>query len=95
MSKGQDRSFEACWIVANFEHPNVEVGRYQHRPHCLPALSAHEYDSIWVIVDRFTKSAHLIPVHTYHKMGKYVELYIECILFLHGVPNTIISNPWA
>jgi hypothetical protein len=27
-------------------------------------LTAHKFDSIWVIVDRLTKSAHFIPVHT-------------------------------
>jgi hypothetical protein len=26
-------------------------------------LSARNFDSIWVIMDRFTKSAHIIPVH--------------------------------
>jgi hypothetical protein len=55
-------------------------------------LTARKYDSIWVIVDRFTKSAHFIPVHTRYKAKRYVELYIKCILCLHGVPNTIISN---
>jgi hypothetical protein len=58
-------------------------------------LTAHKYDSIWVIVDRFTKSAHFIPVHTCYKAKRYAELYIECILCLHGVPNTIISDRGA
>jgi hypothetical protein len=58
-------------------------------------LTAHKYDSIWGIVDRFTKSAHFIPVHTYYKAKRYAELYIECILCLHWVPNTIISDRGA
>jgi hypothetical protein len=58
-------------------------------------LTAHKYDSIWVIVDRFTKSAHIIPVHTRYMAKRYAELYIECILCLHRVPNTIISNRGA
>jgi hypothetical protein len=27
-------------------------------------LTAHKFDSIWVIVDRLSKSAHFIPIHT-------------------------------
>jgi hypothetical protein len=33
-------------------------------------LSSHKFDSIWVIVDRFTKSAHFISVHTNYKAEK-------------------------
>jgi hypothetical protein len=55
-------------------------------------LSACKFDSIWVIIDRFTKSAHFIPVHTNYRAEKYVELYIAHILSLHGVPKTIISD---
>jgi hypothetical protein len=55
-------------------------------------LSARKFDFIWVIVDRFTKSAHFIPVHTNYRAEKYAELYIAHFLCLHGVPKTIISD---
>jgi hypothetical protein len=55
-------------------------------------LSACKFDSIWVIVDWFTKSAHFIPVHTNYRVEKYAELYIARILCLHSVPRTIISD---
>jgi protoheme ferro-lyase len=45
-----------------------------------------------VIIDRFTKSAHFIPVHTNYMAEKYAKLYIAHILCLHGVPKTIISD---
>jgi hypothetical protein len=35
----------------------------------LPNTSRH-HDSIWVIVDRLTKTAHFLPVHTTHKTQK-------------------------
>jgi hypothetical protein len=58
---------------------------------CRPP-SAHKFDSIWLIMDRFTKSAHFILVHTNYKAEKYAKLYITRIMYLHGVPNTIISD---
>jgi hypothetical protein len=39
--------------------------------------TSHHHDSIWVIVDRLTKVAHLLPVHTTDKAQKYAELYID------------------
>ncbi|WVZ96866.1 hypothetical protein U9M48_042449 [Paspalum notatum var. saurae] len=50
------------------------------------------YDSIWVIIDRFTKSAHFIPVKTTYRTKQYTELYISRIVSLHGVPLTITSD---
>ena len=50
------------------------------------------YDSIWVIVDRLTKSAHFLRVKTIYRAKKYAELYMDRILCLHGVPKTIISD---
>jgi hypothetical protein len=55
-------------------------------------LSTCKFNSIWVIIDRLTKSAYFIPVHTYYRAEKYAELYIALILCLHGVPKTIISD---
>jgi hypothetical protein len=50
------------------------------------------YDSIWVIVDRFLKVAHFIPVKTTYKGAKLAELYIARIVCLHGVPKKIGSD---
>jgi hypothetical protein len=50
------------------------------------------YDSIWVIVDRFSKVAHFIPVKTTYKGAKLVELYIARIVCLHRVPKKIVSG---
>jgi hypothetical protein len=55
-------------------------------------LSAHKFDSIWVISDRLTKSAHFIPIHTKYRVEKYVEIYIARVLCLHGVLKMIISD---
>jgi hypothetical protein len=50
------------------------------------------FDSIWVIIDRLTKIAHFLPVKVKYPMITYAELYIACILSLHRVPKTIVSD---
>src|SRR5262249_25627994 len=50
------------------------------------------FDSIWVIVDRLTKSAHFLPVKTTYSVAKYAKLYIERIVCLHGLPVSIVSD---
>jgi hypothetical protein len=60
----------------------------------LPNTSRH-HDSIWVIVDRLTKTTHFLPVHTTYKTEKYAEIYIDQIVRLHGIPKTIVSDRGA
>jgi hypothetical protein len=55
-------------------------------------LTDRKFDSIWVIVDRLSKSAHFIPVHTRYDAQKYAEIYIARVLCLHTVLKTIISD---
>jgi hypothetical protein len=60
----------------------------------LPNTSRH-HDSIWVIVDRLTKTSHFLPVHTTHRAEKYAEICIDQIVRLHGIPRTIVSDRGA
>ncbi|CAN4114237.1 unnamed protein product [Withania somnifera] len=57
--------------------------------------SFRKFDSIWVIVDRLTKSAHFLPVKTNYTAKEYARLYIKEIVRLHGVPISIISDRGA
>ncbi|XP_073313470.1 uncharacterized protein [Primulina huaijiensis] len=50
------------------------------------------YNSIWVIVDRLTKSAHFIQVKTTFTMNQYAEVYVAEIVRLHGIPVSIVSD---
>jgi hypothetical protein len=54
--------------------------------------TSQKHDSIWVIVDRLTKTAHFIPVHTTYNAKRYAEIYLNRIVCLHSVPKTIISD---
>ncbi|XP_075499143.1 uncharacterized protein LOC142537518 [Primulina tabacum] len=50
------------------------------------------YNSIWVIVDRLTKSSHFLPVKMTYSMTQYAERYVEEIVRLHGIPVSIVSD---
>ncbi|KAJ9557143.1 hypothetical protein OSB04_011757 [Centaurea solstitialis] len=50
------------------------------------------HDSIWVIVDRLTKSAHFLPIRENFSIDRLVQLYVNEIVMRHGVPISIISN---
>ncbi|KAL4336182.1 hypothetical protein GQ457_07G005600 [Hibiscus cannabinus] len=55
-------------------------------------MTPSKKDSVWVIVDRFTKCAHFLPIHTTYTYDKLAELYIREIVRLHGVPKSIVSD---
>ena len=44
------------------------------------------------LVDRLTKTAHFIAVHTTDTIKEYADIYLDCIVRLHGVPKTIILD---
>ncbi|GKB62128.1 reverse transcriptase domain-containing protein [Tanacetum coccineum] len=50
------------------------------------------YDSIWVIIDRLTKSAHFLPIKKTDSIEKLAQLYLKEIICKHGVPTSIISD---
>ncbi|XP_049375434.1 uncharacterized protein LOC125840508 [Solanum verrucosum] len=54
--------------------------------------SLGRFDSIWVIVDRLTKSTHFIPVKVTYNVENLAKLYICEIFQLHGVLISIISD---
>ncbi|KAJ9561520.1 hypothetical protein OSB04_006680 [Centaurea solstitialis] len=50
------------------------------------------HDSIWVIVDRLTKSAHFLPIRESFSIDRLAQLYVDEIVMRHGVPISIISD---
>ena len=56
------------------------------------SLIGRKHDSVWVVVDRLTKSAHFLPVRTDYSLDKLAKLYIKEIVRLHGIPISIISD---
>lgn len=54
--------------------------------------SSKGMDSIWVIVNRLTKSAHFLPVKIIYNADKLATIYINEIVRLHGVPVSIVFD---
>ena len=54
-----------------------------------------QQDSIWVIVERMTKSAHFIYVKSTYRAEDYGKLYIDEIMRWHRIPLSIISDRGA
>ncbi|GJX53872.1 putative reverse transcriptase domain-containing protein [Tanacetum coccineum] len=49
-------------------------------------------DTIWVIIDRLTKSAHFLPMREDDSMEKLTRQYLKEVVSRHGVPVSIISD---
>ncbi|KAI3685420.1 hypothetical protein L6452_34662 [Arctium lappa] len=50
------------------------------------------HDTIWVIVDRLTKSAHFLAMRETLPMDKLAKLYIDEVVSRHGVPLSIVLD---
>ncbi|KAI3815735.1 hypothetical protein L1987_15415 [Smallanthus sonchifolius] len=50
------------------------------------------YGSIWVIIDRLTKSVHFLPIREDYRVRKLAQIYIDEIVSRHGVPLNIIYD---
>jgi hypothetical protein len=51
-----------------------------------------ERDSIFVVVDLFSKMAHFIPCHKSDNTSHVADLFFTDIVRLHGISNTIFSD---
>ena len=96
------RCLECQQLKAEHRHP---VGLLQ--PHAIPEskwevilidfivglpLTARRHDSIFVVVDTLTKSAHFIPMCTMYQAPNIARVFISEIVRLHGMPKNIISD---
>ncbi|GJU68097.1 putative reverse transcriptase domain-containing protein [Tanacetum coccineum] len=54
--------------------------------------SSSGHDTIWVIVDRLTKSAHFLAIREEYKIERLARLYNNEIVARHGVHVSIISD---
>nr|GEZ88326.1 hypothetical protein [Tanacetum cinerariifolium] len=51
--------------------------------------SPQGFDTIWVIMDRLTKSAHFLPIRENDRLDKLARLYLNRIVARHGIPAEV------
>nr|GEZ65088.1 putative reverse transcriptase domain, ribonuclease H-like domain, aspartic peptidase domain protein [Tanacetum cinerariifolium] len=54
--------------------------------------SSQGYDTIWVIIDRLTKSAIFTPIRETDPMDKLARIYLKEVVTRHVIPVSIISD---
>ncbi|GJZ71042.1 putative reverse transcriptase domain-containing protein [Tanacetum coccineum] len=54
--------------------------------------SSQGYDTIWVIVDRLTKSAIFTPMRETDHLDKLARMYLKEVVTRHGIPVSIICD---
>ena len=73
--------------VAEWKWEHVTMDFVTHLPQ-----TPQRHDAVWAIVDRLTKSAHFLAVRMTFTLKRFCRLYIREIVWLHGVPVSIVSD---
>ncbi|GKB34955.1 putative reverse transcriptase domain-containing protein [Tanacetum coccineum] len=76
--------------------PNMKADIVTYVSKCLTCAklpkSSQGFDTIWVIVDRLTKSAHFFPIRENDPLDKLARLYLNKIVARHGIHVSIICD---
>ena len=92
VSKDQGSTTEASGTTTTITNVKVEVGRHYNGLRCRLSSYSEGKNSIWVIVDRLTKSTHFMSIKNTYSMDQMAGVYVKEIVRLHGPPVSITSD---
>nr|GFC49345.1 reverse transcriptase domain-containing protein [Tanacetum cinerariifolium] len=81
--------------LTEFEQPEIPKWKWENVTMDIVTgllRTSSGYDSIWVIVNRLTKSTHFLSRKKSDNIKKLAELYLKEIVCRHGVPMSVISD---
>nr|GEV87648.1 putative reverse transcriptase domain-containing protein [Tanacetum cinerariifolium] len=88
-----DKMYQDLKLLYWWPNMKADIATYDYHGFCeWTAKNAEWVCTIWVIVDRLTKSAHFLPMKKTDTIEKLTQLYMKEIVCRHGVPISIISN---
>ena len=73
--------------IAEWKWEHITMDFVTHLP-----WTSWKHDAVWVIVDRLTKSAHVLAVRTTFTLEELCMLYIREIVRLYGVSVSIVLD---
>nr|GEY88523.1 reverse transcriptase domain-containing protein [Tanacetum cinerariifolium] len=83
---------EAIRLANTTRDSYMEMGKNNDGLRYKTTKTSSGHDTIWVIIDRLTKSAHFIPTKETDSMETLTRLYIKEIVSQHFVPISIITD---
>ncbi|GJY87272.1 putative reverse transcriptase domain-containing protein [Tanacetum coccineum] len=76
--------------------PNMKANIAIYVSKCLTCAelpkSSQGYNTIWVIVERLTKSVIFVPMRETNLMDKHARMYLKEVVTRHGIPLSIICD---
>ncbi|GJX00856.1 putative reverse transcriptase domain-containing protein [Tanacetum coccineum] len=90
---GLDKMYQDLKKLYWWPNMKAEIATYVSKYlTCAKLKTSSDHDTIWVIVDHLTKSAHFLPMKVIDSMEKLTRQYLKEVVSRHGVPILIISD---
>nr|GEU35906.1 putative reverse transcriptase domain-containing protein [Tanacetum cinerariifolium] len=88
---GSNKMYQDMKKLYWWQNMKADIATYVSK--CLTcAKSSQGYDTIWVIVDRLTKSAIFVPMRETDPIERLARMYLKEIVTRYGIPISIICD---